>query len=164
MGRRTSSQTMKLALEAGYRGFDSAQVYQNEREVGTAINNFIASSKGRLSRGDFFFTTKLGTNSPDWDTARLSVTISLEVCTLGYIDLFLLHSPYGGTKARLASWEALEDAVIDGEIHSIGVCNYGVDHVSIILLAARPNESEGKLNQVADRGVDGCRPAYHAGS
>lgn len=50
---------------------------------------------------------------------------------LGYIDLFLLHSPYGGKSARLDSWRAVEDAIDDGEVKIGGVSNYGVKHASV---------------------------------
>jgi len=54
----------------------------------------------------------------------------VKACGLGYIDLFLLHSPYGGPEARLTSWKAVEDAIDEGEVRSGGVSNYGVKHVS----------------------------------
>ena len=49
---------------------------------------------------------------------------------LGYIDLFLLHSPYGGKAKRLECWRAIEDAIDDGEIKTGGISNFGVKHVS----------------------------------
>lgn len=51
----------------------------------------------------------------------------------GYVDLFLLHSPYGGKKARLESWRALEDAIMDGEVKIGGVSNYGVKHLQELI-------------------------------
>jgi diketogulonate reductase-like aldo/keto reductase len=78
------------------------------------------------------------TNST-YDRARQSITKSVQTCKLGYVDLFLLHSPYGGKQARLESWKAIEDAIDAGEIRSGGVSNYGVKHVSMIdLLAPLP--------------------------
>jgi len=56
---------------------------------------------------------------------------------LGYIDLFLLHSPYGGKRARLESWRAVEDAIHDGEVKIGGVSNYGVKHLQE-LIASQP--------------------------
>ena len=57
--------------------------------------------------------------------------LPLQAVGLGYIGLFLLHSPYGGREARLASWRALEDAVEAGEVKMAGVSNYGNRHVSL---------------------------------
>lgn len=65
--------------------------------------------------------------------ARQSIRRSVETSGLGYIDLFLLHSPLGGKTARLESWKALEDAVIDGEVKIPGVSNYGVRHMEELI-------------------------------
>ena len=51
-------------------------------------------------------------------------------CGLGYIDLYLLHSPYGGEAKRLECWRAVEDAIAEGEVKSGGVSNFGIKHVS----------------------------------
>jgi len=131
MNGREAGQAVRWALEAGYRGFDSAQMYHNEAEVGKAINDFLPSdsNKEALTREDIFYTSKLASNT-SYDAARKSIQQSVKRSGLGYIDLFLLHSPYGGRKARLESWRALEDAIIDGEVKTGGVSNYGVKHVS----------------------------------
>lgn len=125
-------QATTWALEAGYRAFDSAQMYHNERQVGESISKFLSSpaNKDNLKREDIHYTSKLASNS-NYETARRSIKKSVKECGLGYIDLFLLHSPYGGKKARLESWRAVEDAVKDGEIKIGGVSNYGIKHVSI---------------------------------
>lgn len=106
-------------------------MYHNEKETGSAIKEFIASAANTqgLKREDIHFTSKLASNS-DYETARRSIKKSVKASGLEYIDLFLLHSPYGGRKARLESWRAVEDAVADGEIKTGGVSNYGVKHVS----------------------------------
>ncbi|KAF2737286.1 Aldo/keto reductase [Polyplosphaeria fusca] len=125
---------VKWALEAGYRGIDSAQMYHNERECGRAIVDYLDSpaNKASLKRDDIHFTSKLASNSA-YDSARKAITASVNECGLGYIDLFLLHSPYGGKKARLESWRAVEDAIDDGEIKIGGVSNYGVRHLQELL-------------------------------
>lgn len=106
-------------------------MYHNEADVGRAVTKFLSSASNTtgLKREDIHFTSKLASNS-DYDTARRSIKKSVKECGLGYIDLFLLHSPYGGKKARLESWRAVEDAVMDGEVKIGGVSNYGVKHVS----------------------------------
>lgn len=106
-------------------------MYHNEKESGKAILDFLSSDDNvdALKREDIHFTSKLASNS-SYDTARKAIKKSVKECGLGYIDLFLLHSPYGGPKARLESWKAVEDAIEDGEVRIGGVSNYGVKHVS----------------------------------
>lgn len=131
---------VQWALAAGYRGIDSAQMYRNEQECGRAILDFIKdSSKNRtgLQREDIHFTTKLMTNAR-YETARKSIKNSVKASGLGYIDLFLLHSPYGGKAARLSSWKAIENAVKDGEVKMGGVSNFGVKHLEE-LIASKPS-------------------------
>ncbi|KAF2269258.1 Aldo/keto reductase [Lojkania enalia] len=129
-----ASKSVRWALETGYRGIDSAQMYHNEKESGQAILDFLSSdtNTNSLQREDIHFTSKLASNSA-YDTARKAIKRSVEECGLGYIDLFLLHSPYGGKKARLESWRAIEDAIDDGEIKIGGVSNYGVKHLQELL-------------------------------
>ena len=109
---------------------DSAQMYRNEKETGDAIKAFLTSDANTegLKREDIHFTTKLASNT-SYDNARKSITNSVTRSGLGYIDLFLLHSPYGGKDLRLQSWKAVEDAIDAGEIRTGGVSNYGVKHV-----------------------------------
>lgn len=113
-------------------------MYHNEREVGSAIREFLASSSNtcKLTREDIHYTSKLATNS-EYEAARRSIKKSVKECGLGYIDLFLLHSPYGGKRARLESWRAVEDAVLEGEVKIGGVSNYGVKHLQE-LIDAKP--------------------------
>ncbi|KAK8137918.1 putative oxidoreductase [Apiospora sp. TS-2023a] len=129
------------ALAEGYRGFDSAQMYHNEAEAGQAIRKWLESSENtsgpNLKREDIWYTSKLASSSTSYDAVRKSIKRSVKACGLGYIDLFLLHSPYGGPEARLTSWKAVEDAIDDGEVHSGGVSNYGVKHIEE-LMASNP--------------------------
>jgi diketogulonate reductase-like aldo/keto reductase len=98
-------QAVRWALDAGYRGFDSAQMYRNEREVGKSIMSWLSdetSNTEKLKREDVFFTSKLASNT-NYEAARKSITQSVQTSGLGYIDLFLLHSPYGG---KTLDWQA----------------------------------------------------------
>ncbi|KAI5927685.1 aldo-keto reductase family 1 member E1 [Camillea tinctor] len=141
MSGREASQSVRWALAAGYRGFDCAQMYHNEREAGRAIRDFLENKHGEnvdgITREDVFYTSKLASNSTSYQAVRRCIKQSVDVCGLGYIDLFLLHSPYGGREARLTSWKAVEDAITDGEIKSGGVSNYGVRHIEE-LMASQP--------------------------
>lgn len=111
-------------------------MYENEKESGSAISDFLSSDDNTksLKREDIHYTSKLASNG-SYDAARKAIKQSVKECGLGYIDLFLLHSPYGGKKARLDSWKAVEDAIDDGEVKIGGVSNYGVKHVSLTLHA-----------------------------
>ncbi|KAL9578255.1 MAG: hypothetical protein Q9212_005833 [Teloschistes hypoglaucus] len=113
-------------------------MYGNEKAVGSTILKYLSSKDNTsgLKREDIHYTTKLANNS-SYDVARKSIKQSVEQCGLGYIDLFLLHSPYGGKTARLASWKAVEDAIADGEVKIGGVSNYGVKHLQE-LMASEP--------------------------
>ena len=91
MSGKEASTAVHYALDAGYRGFDSAQMYHNEKDVGKSILSYLESHP-ELKREDIHFTSKLASNS-DYDTARKSISKSVKECGLGYIDLFLLHSP-----------------------------------------------------------------------
>ncbi|QKX56376.1 uncharacterized protein TRUGW13939_03477 [Talaromyces rugulosus] len=137
-GRETEN-AVKHALGAGYRGIDSAQMYHNERDVGRAVLRFLEAEKTKpdgLTRKDIFFTSKLASNV-SYDATRRSIKQSIRASGLEYIDLFLIHSPYGGAKKRLECWRALEDALAENEIRAAGVSNYGVKHLQE-LLASEP--------------------------
>lgn len=106
-------------------------MYHNEHEVGKAILDFLSSDANTqgLKRDDIHFTSKLASNT-SYEAARKAIKQSIKQCGLGYIDLFLLHSPYGGKAKRLECWKAVEDAIDDGEIKIGGLSNFGVKHVS----------------------------------
>ena len=118
---------------------DSAQMYHNERETGDAIKAFLGGpeNKSGLRREDIHFTSKLASNTT-YEKARKSITQSVKQSGLEYIDLFLLHSPYGGKALRLESWKAVEDAIEAGEVKTGGVSNFGVKHVSLRLSDRAP--------------------------
>lgn len=120
--------------------FDSAQIYNNEHEVGSAITSFLSSemNASALTREDVFYTTKLFENT-SYEAAKKSIQESLQRSKMGYIDLFLLHSPYGGKEKRLESWKAVEDAIEDGTVKSGGVSNFGVKHVCLTSLRISAN-------------------------
>ncbi|GAB0138737.1 hypothetical protein EsDP_00006962 [Epichloe bromicola] len=148
MSGHEATQAVQTGLEMGYRGFDCAQMYHNEREAGHAISKFLSSSDNTagLKREDIFFTSKLSSNSTYYETIRRSIQKSVEISGLGYIDLFLLHSPYGGKEARLTSWRALEDALDEGQVRMIGVSNFGVAHIEE-LMASEPRIKPA-INQI----------------
>jgi diketogulonate reductase-like aldo/keto reductase len=123
-------------------------MYHNEREVGRAVLRFLEAEKTKpdgLTRKDIFFTSKLASNV-SYDATRRSIKQSIRASGLEYIDLFLIHSPYGGPKKRLECWRALEDALAENEIRAAGVSNYGVKHLQE-LLASEPTVQPA-VNQI----------------
>lgn len=102
---------------------DSAASYKNEGGCGAAIKQ-VASS---VPRESIFFTSKV--RKVTYDLTKAQVDRTLEETGLDYIDLMLLHAPYGGSEARKGGWLALVEAVEAGKVRSIGVSNYGVHHL-----------------------------------
>ncbi|AXQ78493.1 aldo/keto reductase [Streptococcus chenjunshii] len=105
---------VKEALAAGYRHIDTAQAYFNEAEVGRAI------ADSGIPREEIYVTTKLWLQDYAYDLAVKGINSSLERLGLDYIDLLLLHQPYGEVEQ---AWKALEEAQTAGKIKSIGVSN-----------------------------------------
>ncbi|KAF3216698.1 hypothetical protein TWF191_008941 [Orbilia oligospora] len=108
---------VKWALEAGYRGIDSAEWYENEAICGRAINEYLTATS--TPRSSIFFTTKLR-NNVSYSETRSAIKRSLKECNLGYIDLYLIHAPYGGPMIREEIYRAVVDAVKDGEVKGWG--------------------------------------------
>lgn len=102
------------ALEAGYRHIDTAVAYFNEEEVGRAIKD------SGIERDQIFVTSKLWLQDYGYEAAKKGLEVSLKKLGLDYIDLYLLHQPYGDVAG---AWRALEEAKKEGKIKSIGVSN-----------------------------------------
>jgi diketogulonate reductase-like aldo/keto reductase len=102
---------------------DSAAAYRNEAACGEAIR---AAS---IPRDQIFFTSKVPPRKMGYESTAAQVDETLAKSGLDYIDLILLHSPYGGSARRKGSWKALVEAVEAGKVRSIGVSNYGVHHL-----------------------------------
>lgn len=114
-------------MKAGYRHVDSAAYYGNEA---ASADGFIKSD---IPREQLFFTSKVPPQSISYNEAKKAIEKTLkEVHDLKYIDLMLLHSPYGGTEGRLGAWKAMTEAVEAGQIRSIGVSNYGIQVREIV--------------------------------
>lgn len=106
------------ALKAGYRHIDTAAGYMNESDVGKAIKT------SEIDREDIFITSKLWLQDYGYENAKKGIENSLKALDVEYIDLYLLHQPYGD---YLGAWKALEEAVHEGKIKSIGVSNITVN-------------------------------------
>lgn len=102
------------ALKAGYRHIDTAAAYMNESDVGKAVRD------SGIKRDEVFITSKLWLQDYGYDAAKKGVDTSLKNLGMDYMDLYLLHQPYGDVEG---AWKALEDAKKAGKIRSIGVSN-----------------------------------------
>lgn len=106
------------AIEAGYRLIDTAQIYKNEEGVGRAV------AKSGISRKDFFLVTKVWISNAGYEKAKESISISLDKLKTDYIDLVLIHQPFGD---YYGTYRLLEEYYEKGIIKSIGVSNFYAD-------------------------------------
>lgn len=116
-------EAVKHAFTLGYRHVDTAKYYGNERELGQAVRD------STVPRADLFLTTKLFLPGDGGSSTRQSVLESLEKAGLEYWDLVLIHNPDGGRRVRELTWHELERLVDEGRIRSLGVSNYGPQHI-----------------------------------
>jgi 2,5-diketo-D-gluconate reductase A len=124
------------AIETGYRLIDTAQSYMNEEAVGRAIK-----SSG-VSREDLFITTKLWIHSNGYDGAKKAFENSLRKLQLDYLDLYLIHQPFGDVYGE---WRAMEELYKEGKIRAIGVSNFHIDRLMDLIVN---NEIVPAINQV----------------
>lgn len=135
----TKSETQRAvsdALEVGYRSIDTAASYFNEEEVGLAIR-----SSG-IKREEIFVTSKLWVQDYEYEDALRAFDRSLKLLGLDYIDLYLLHKPYGN---YYAAWRALEKLYKEGLIRAIGVTSFCNERLQDLFLH---NEIKPALNQL----------------
>ena len=109
---------VSYAIEAGYRLIDTAQIYKNEEGVGRAV------AKSGISRKDFFLVTKVWISNAGYEKAKESISISLDKLKTDYIDLVLIHQPFGD---YYGTYRLLEEYYEKGIIKSIGVSNFYAD-------------------------------------
>ncbi len=105
---------VREALDAGYRHIDTATAYFNEEEVGKAVRD------SGIPREEIFITSKLWLSHYGYERAKIGIERSLRKLGLDYIDLYLIHQPYGDVPG---AWKAMEEAKADGKLRSIGVSN-----------------------------------------
>ena len=108
------------AIEAGYRLFDTAELYGNEQAVGTAIK------RSTVPREELFITTKFGSKEAGYEKTMAAFQKSLAALQLDYIDLYLIHQPFGDI---FGSWRAMQDLHKEGKVKAIGVCNFLPDRL-----------------------------------
>lgn len=127
------------ALASGYRLIDTAAAYQNEAAVGEAIK------ESGIAREEIFVTSKLWVSDFTYERAKAGIERSLELLGLDYIDLYLLHQPYGDT---MGAWRALEEAYQAGKIRAIGVSNFYADQLKNLELTTniKPAVNQIEIN------------------
>lgn len=108
------------AIQTGYRLIDTAAAYQNETAVGTAIKN------SSIAREDLFITTKIWVQDVSYDRVRPAFERALDRLQLEYLDLYLIHQPYGDVHG---AWRAMEELYNEGRIKAIGVSNFQQDRL-----------------------------------
>jgi alcohol dehydrogenase (NADP+) len=150
----TTTSATRDALEAGYRHFDCAERYRNEREVGEALR--IGLAAGGIAREDIFVTTKLWNSNHRPERVEPAFEASLERLGLDYLDLYLIHTPfafqpgdeqdprdengdviYDKGVTLLDTWRAMEDLVDHGRCRAIGLSDIGLNELRPLYESAR---------------------------
>ncbi|WP_409304455.1 aldo/keto reductase [Peribacillus sp. SCS-155] len=114
-------ESVKKALEAGYRSIDTAAIYKNEEGVGQAIR------ESGIPREELFITSKVWNSDQGYESTLQAYEDSLKRLGLEYLDLYLIHWPVKGK--YIDTWRALEKLYKDGRVRSIGVSNFHVHHL-----------------------------------
>eukprot|EP01100_Stratorugosa_tubuloviscum_P000825 TRINITY_DN1185_c0_g2_i1.p1 TRINITY_DN1185_c0_g2~~TRINITY_DN1185_c0_g2_i1.p1 ORF type:complete len:317 (-),score=180.36 TRINITY_DN1185_c0_g2_i1:83-1033(-) len=157
---------VKFALENGYRHIDCAWVYQNEHEVGQALNEYLNSTTAAAKREDIFITSKLWCNSHRPEFVKPAIEATLKALQLNYIDLYLIHWPMafqpgtelfprgednkfiGDNEVTIEqTWTALEQLVEQGLVKSIGVSNFNISQIQRILNIAKIKPTVNQIEQ-----------------
>ncbi len=124
------------AIETGYRLIDTAASYQNETQVGNAIK------QSGIDRKELFVTTKLWLQDTSYEGAKAQFARSLKRLNMDYVDLYLIHQPYGDVHG---AWRAMEELQQEGLIRAIGVSNFHPDRLADLIAF---NKVAPAVNQV----------------
>jgi 2,5-diketo-D-gluconate reductase A len=124
------------AIEAGYRLLDTAASYMNETAVGNAIK------RSGIARKDLFITTKLWVQDTGYEKTKKAFEKSLNKLQLDYLDLYLIHQPFGDVHG---SWRAMTDLYKEGKVKAIGISNFQPDRVMDMIMF---NEIPPAVNQI----------------
>ncbi|WP_033829616.1 aldo/keto reductase [Bacillus andreraoultii] len=130
-------QTVKTALEVGYRAIDTAALYNNEEGVGQAIK------ESGIPREDLFITTKVWNTDQGYDNTLKAFDTSMKKLGLDYLDLYLIHWP--GKDKYVETWHALEKLYKDGRVRAIGVSNFHIHHLQKLM---EQSDEKPVINQV----------------
>lgn len=121
-------QAVTDAIKTGYRLIDTASVYGNEKAVGAAVRD------SGISREELFITSKAWISEMGYNRTVQAFDASLERLELDYLDLYLVHMPFGD---YYGAWKAMEDIYLSGRVRAIGVCNFEPDRLIDLCKNAR---------------------------
>jgi len=124
------------AIQSGYRLIDTASSYLNEEAVGKAIR------RSGVAREELFITTKLWIQDAGYESTKKAFEKSLKKLQLDYLDLYLIHQPYGDI---YGSWRAMEELYREGKIKAIGVANFQPDRIMDLIIH---NQVAPAVNQI----------------
>ena len=139
-------------------------MYHNEAECAVAIKKvcspqslpllitYTNSRQSGIPRSEVFFTTKIAPKSLSYDSTKKQISDSLQATGFSYLDLVLIHAPFGGRDARKSSWKALVEAQKAGQVRSLGVSNFGLHHLQEMEEYTAELESEGGGKSAVDVG------------
>lgn len=113
------------AIETGYRLIDTAASYLNEKAIGNALQ------KSNVPREELFITTKLWIEDTGYEKTKAGFQKSLDLLQLDYLDLYLIHQPYGDI---FGSWRAMQDLYHEGKVRAIGVSNFHPDRMTDLII------------------------------
>lgn len=141
---KATVQAVRTALDLGYRQIDTAHAYQNERSVGRAVK------ESGIPREEIFITTKLWVSDYGYEKSLAQIDKMLERLDTDYIDLLLLHQPVGD---YIGAYRAMEEAVRQGKVRSIGLSNFEGATLDEVLEAAsiKPAALQVELHPYATR-------------
>ena len=138
--------SVRWAIEAGYRHIDTAYAYGNEESVGRAIRD------SGVAREDIFITTKLPSHIKTYEGAKAHFEESRSALGVEYIDLYLIHAPWPWsnigedcTEGNIEAWRAMIDIYKDGKVRAIGVSNFAVKDIEALINATGVKPS---VNQI----------------
>ncbi|WP_211287809.1 aldo/keto reductase [Petrotoga mexicana] len=116
---------VKYALSIGYRLIDTAEMYENEEEIGKAIR------QSKIPRDEIFITSKVWNTNQGFESTLNSFENSLKRLGTDYLDLYLIHWPVSGK--YIETWKALEKLYKEGRVRAIGVSNFLIHHLQDII-------------------------------